>query len=195
VGALRTLPGLTIVIPADGPQTASAFAATHRLPGPVYYSLGKDDATVIPGLNGAFELAQPQIIRRGADLAILAMGSVAAEAVAAAEELGTNGIESTVAVVSSFNPDPGLTDLLARFRVIITVEAQTISGGLASCIALQMARQGLGGQLCPLAIEAPQDGTTGSPADRLRKHGLDRTAIAATAYAALIPLSEATLRA
>src|SRR5271166_3462774 len=52
VGALRTLPGLTIVVPADPSQAATAIRDTQDVAGPVYYSLGKDDKISVPGLNG-----------------------------------------------------------------------------------------------------------------------------------------------
>ena len=62
IGALRTFPGLTVVIPADSAQTTTALHATRDLPGPVYYSLGKDDRTFVPGLDGRFELARVQVV-------------------------------------------------------------------------------------------------------------------------------------
>src|ERR1039458_6013339 len=80
IGALRTLPGVPIVIPADSPQTTTALAKTRHLSGPVYYSLGKEDRTRLPGLEGRFELGRVQLVRRGFDIAIVTMGSIAQEA-------------------------------------------------------------------------------------------------------------------
>ncbi len=187
IGALRTLPGLTVVIPADSPQTTTALTTTAQLPGPIYYSLGKDDRTLVPGLDGRFELGRVQVVRGGADIAIVAMGSIAPEAVAAAVDLAGHDIQATVIVVSSFNPDPedDLVRILGKFRHVISLEAQTISGGLAACVASQIACHGLSCRLHALAVKVPQDGTTGSPADRWRKYGLDRMSIAATALSAL----------
>lgn len=59
IAVLRTLPGLTVVIPADPAQTVTAMEATGKLPGPVYYSLGKDAGAVLPELGGRFELGGP----------------------------------------------------------------------------------------------------------------------------------------
>jgi transketolase len=197
IGALRTLPGLTVVIPADSPQTTTALTKTCQLPGPVYYSLGKDDRTLVPGLHGRFELGRTQVVREGDDIAIVAMGSIAQEAVAAASDLDARGIHPSVVVVSSFNPDPedDLAEILSRFRHVITVEAQTISGGLAACVGGQIAQRGLPCRLHPLAVRTSSDGTTGSQADRWRKHGLDRASIAQKAMAVvgsndvMIPIS------
>jgi len=187
IGVLRTLPGLTIVIPADSRQTTTAFAKTRHVSGPVYYSLGKDDRALVPGLDGRFELGRVQIVRSGGDIAIVAMGSIAQEAVAAAEDLALKGIEAAVIVVSTFNPDPehDLIETLGAFRHVISLEAQTISGGLAACVGAQIARHGLPCRLHPLAVRVSPDGTTGSPAERWRKYGLDRCGIANTAVEAL----------
>jgi transketolase len=187
IGALRTFPGLTVVIPADSAQTTTALHKTSDLAGPVYYSLGKDDRTFVPGLDGRFELARVQVVTAGDDIAIVTMGSVAPEAVAAAVQLASQGIHATVMIVSSFNPDPEdhLMELLSRFRHVISVEAQTISGGLASCVAMQIATHGLPCRLHPLAVRDSPDGTTGSPADRWRKYSIDRASVVNAALAAL----------
>ena len=187
IGALRTLPGLTVVIPADSPQTSTALRATSELPGPVYYSLGKDDRALVPGLDGRFSLGRLHEVTQGNDIAIVAMGSIAQEAVAAAAELAAHGVKASVLVVSNFNPDPedDLAEMLSRFRHVISVEAQTISGGLAACVAMQIAKHGLECRLHPLAVRSSPDGTTGSPADRWRKHALDRRSMVDTALSAL----------
>jgi transketolase len=187
IGALRTFPGLTIVIPADSAQTATALRKTSDLPGPVYYSLGKDDRTFVPGLDGRFDLARVQVVTPGEDIAIVTMGSIAPEAVAAANDLASRGVTAAVVIVSNFNPDPedDLIEILSRFRHVISLEAQTISGGLAACVGMQIAKHGLPCRLHPLAVCVSPDGTTGSPADRWRKYSLDRTSVANTALAAL----------
>jgi transketolase len=187
IGALRTMPGLTIVIPADSAQTSSALRQTSNLASPVYYSLGKDDRAFVRGLDGRFEIGRVQVVSHGDDIVIVTMGSIAQEAVAAADTLALQGISAAVVVVSTFNPDPedDLLQILAQFHHVISLEAQTISGGLAACLGMQIAKHRLACRLHPLAVEVAQDGTTGSPADRWRKHSLDRLSIARTAQAAL----------
>jgi len=58
VGVMRLQPGLTVIAPADHQQARTAIAETWDLPGPVYYRLGKDDKTTVPGLDGRFALAR-----------------------------------------------------------------------------------------------------------------------------------------
>lgn len=187
IGALRTLPGLTIVAPADSLQAAAALRATADLPRPVYYSLGKDDRSVVRGLDGRFALERIEVVRRGDDLVIVALGSVAIEAVAAAERLSLAGVQAAVAIVSSFNPDPAadLAQLLAGFRHVISVEAQTISGSLGALVASVIASEGLRCRLRAIAVRSTPDGASGPQHERWRKHGLDCGSIVETALKAL----------
>jgi len=53
---LRVQPGLTIFAPADYQQTSTIFKQTWDMPGPVYYRLGKDEQTIVPGLMGKFAI-------------------------------------------------------------------------------------------------------------------------------------------
>ena len=188
VAMLRNLLGLTIVIPADHQQAGSAVRATFDHPGPVYLSLGKDDRTVIPGLNRRFELGKAQVIRPGNDIAIVVMGSITAEAVRAAAELHRLGTDAAVIVVSSFNPDPAehLGALLAGFERVVSVEAQAAPGGLAAFVSSVIATQGLQCRLTPLAVWDSPDGTSGSQEDRWRKHGLDAARIVVAAASAQV---------
>jgi transketolase len=185
IATLRTLPGLAVVIPADSAQAANAIRATSDLPGPVYYSLGKDEKISVPGLNGRFELGKVQVVREGCDIAIITMGSIGQEAAAAAGILADHGVAATVAVVSSFEPDPeeDLANLLVGFRHAISVEAQTVSGGLGSLVATVIASRGLACRLRILGVGSPSDGTSGLQMERWRKYRLDRNSIAEAALA------------
>jgi transketolase len=179
IGVLRTLPGLRVIIPADSAQAYTAISQTYDLPGPTYYSLGKDDRATVHDLDGRFELGRVETVRPGTDLAIVSMGSITTEAVAAADELQRLGINAAVAVVSSFNPDPikDLAELAASVPHVISVEAQTLSGGLAAMLGLVISSHNLPCRLWPLAVRTSPDGRSGSQQDCWRRHKLDRTSI------------------
>ncbi|HEY6391226.1 MAG TPA: transketolase C-terminal domain-containing protein [Bryobacteraceae bacterium] len=184
VAVLRTLPGLTIVIPADSDQAANAISDTSKISGPVYYSLGKDDKITVPGLNGRFHLGKIQVTRTGGDIALVTMGSLSQEVAAAAEELSSRGLEAAVAVVSNFYPDPedDLADFLSKVRHAVSVEAQTMSGGLGAFAAGIIASRGLQCKLRALGVRTPPDGTSGVQEERWRKHGIDRHGIVRTVH-------------
>jgi transketolase len=187
LAVLRNLPGLTIVAPADSAQATCAVRATAGLPGPVYYGLSKDERLPVSGLDGRFELGRIQLVCAGPDLAILSVGPISTEAVAAADLLSGYGIAAAVAIVSNFNPDPAedLAAWLADFPCAISVETQTLPGALAAMASGVIASRGLSCKLYPLGVRNPCDGTMGSQQDRWRKHGLDRDSIVKSAVAAL----------
>ncbi len=179
VALMRTQPGMTVVAPADHLQTRAALLETWDMPGPVYYRLGKDDKTTIPGLDGRFALGRPQLIRKGSDLLIITMGSVTSEVTKAANALSGMGIECTVIVVSSLNPGPidDLVDVLPCFSVAMTVENHYRAGGLGSVVSEIIAEHGIGCRVVRCGIERVLDGVSGGT-DYLRHiHGLSSEAL------------------
>lgn len=193
VGVLRTLPGLRIVAPADHAQTVTALRATWDLPGPAYYRLGKDDRSVVPGLDGRYEDGRVQIVREGRAVLLLAMGAVAVEAAAAAEALAQDGIDAACGVCACLAPAPedDLAALCARFPVVVTVEAHVVAGGLGSIVCevvagrLTGAGAGTGApRVVRAAVRAPSV-RGGSTRFHHAAHGLTREALAATARTAL----------
>ena len=180
IGVMRLHPGLTVIAPADHEQTANAIRATWDLPGPVYYRLGKDDRTVVPHLNGRFELGRIQIVGDGSDVLFVTMGAIASEAAAAIELLANAGIHATLAIVSTVNPAPAadLIEILARFSVVLTVEAHYINGGVGSLVSEVVAENGLGCRVHRCGVRVGPDGVVGSQRFLEDRHGLSRAALA-----------------
>lgn len=187
VGILRVQPELGIVVPADYMQTRTALRTTWDVPGPVYYRLGKDERTTVPGLEGAFEIARAQTIREGDEAQVIAMGSVAAEVAAAIDLLSAEGISAGLTIVASVAPSPteDLAQLLARIPVAVTVEAHYAVGGLGSLVSEVVAERGLGTRVVRCAVAAHSGHRSGSEAYLLRSHGLDRHAVVAAVTQAL----------
>lgn len=180
MGVMRVQPGLTVVAPADHEQTANALRATWDMPGPVYYRIGKDDRTTIPGLRGRFRLGRAELAREGDDVALIVAGSVATEASAAAELLAERGVGASVLVVPTLQPAPedDIRTLLSRVRLAITVEAHSINGGLGSLVAEVIAEHRLPCKLVRRGVRTPPDGRSGSQSYMHERHGLDSKSIA-----------------
>lgn len=179
IAVMRAQPGLTVVAPADSAQTTTALKKTFDPPGPIYYRLGKDDRQIVPGLDGAFELAKIERLRDGADVAIVTTGAISVEAIKAAEMLERDGISSSVFVVSSFNPAPveDLQTMLKPFSHVISLEAHYINGGLSSCVAEVIATAGLRCRLVPCAVKEQPEGVTGSQSFMYEKYGISANAV------------------
>ena len=187
VAVMRALPGLTVVAPADHEQAAAALSATWDLPGPVYFRLGKDDRSVVPGLDGRFGLGRAEMVRLGgARIVLVALGPVAREAVAAAELLSGQGLDCPVVVVASVSPAP-VDDLLEAFagaHTVVTVEAHSIVGGLGSLVSEIVAEHGLGCRVVRCGVRSAPDGVGGSEAFLNARHGLDGEGISRAVEAA-----------
>ena len=187
VGVMRTLPGMTVVAPADHRQARAAIEATWDLPGPIYYRLGKDDKTVVPGLIGRFALGRAETIREGRDVLLVAMGAVASEAVTAANQLAARGVDAGLMIVASICPPP-TADLAAAavgVPLVVTVEAHSVIGGVGSLVAETIADHGLGCRLVRCGVRSAPDGRSGSTDYYHRVHGLTGVAVATTTLRAL----------
>jgi transketolase len=187
VGVLRLQPGMTVIAPADHEQARAAVLQTWDHPGPVYYRLGKDEQTTVPGLRGRFELGRLQAIGTGRDVLLVAMGSIATEAAKAMQILAASGVAATLAVVASLNPAPAadLCELLPRFRTALTVEAHYRNGGVGSLVAEAIAEGDLRCRLVRCGIAATPSGVTGSLEYLLQMHGLSARQLAETALGAV----------
>ena len=181
VGVLRVQPGITIVTPADYEQARCAFLKTCHLPGPIYYRLSKDEQTIIPELNGYFELGRAKCIGNGKDLIIIAMGTMASEAYSSIKELANQGINATMMVVACINPPPtdDLKEALSQFRLAVTVEAHYITGGLGSMVSEVIAESGIRCRVVRCGIENKMDGFVGSQRYLYDKYGVSGRMITA----------------
>ena len=187
IAVMRVQPGLTVIAPADAQQARTAVAATWNLPGPVFYRIGKDDKAIVPGLEGRFELGKLQCLREGTDLLLIAMGSVATEATAAAQALATRGVSCGVAIVASVSPAPvdELAKLLAKYPVVLTVEAHYRVGGLGSLVAEVMADRHLRCHLFRCGVGSLPDGRIGSQRYLYNLYGLSAEKLVEAAISAL----------
>jgi len=187
LAVMRVQPGMTVIATADHRQHASALRATWDLPGPVYYRIGKDDTTEVPGLDGRFRLGRAELVRAGRDVCLVATGSVAAEAAAAAEMLGERGVDAGFVVVACLQPPPtdDIAAALGNVPAALTVEAHYAAGGLGSLVAEVVAERGIRCRLRRCAVLTTPDGVSGSQRFMHQAHGLTREALVETALEVL----------
>jgi transketolase len=185
IAVMRVQPRMSVLAPADDAQARAAVEATAGLAGPGYLRVARAGPPV-PGLEGRFRLGRAELIGSGADVALVALGGAAQEAVGAAELLERDGVDATVAVVSSFNPSPieDLGELLARVPLAVTVEAHYVDGGLGSLVAETIAETGLECRLVRCGVRTMPTGESGSREYLQEQHGLSPAAIARTTLAA-----------
>ncbi|MGA8117047.1 MAG: transketolase C-terminal domain-containing protein [Actinocatenispora sp.] len=145
LAVLRSLPGFTVVVPADAAQADAAVRQTLDAPGPVYLRLGKAatpslDETV--GERPDFRVGRAQWLHAGDDIAIVACGPhPVLAAVRAARRLAEHGVGASVLNMHTVRP-LDVTALLAAARTaiaVITVEEHWRNGGLGSAVAETLA--------------------------------------------------------
>ncbi|HEX3608970.1 MAG TPA: transketolase C-terminal domain-containing protein [Solirubrobacterales bacterium] len=187
---MRTQPSIATIAPADAAQARAALRATTDLPGPVYFRISKR-GDELPGLDGRFELGRLDVVREGQDVAILAIGSIAHEAVAAADLLAERGIDAAVGLVPSFNPSPieDIAALLSRIPAALTVESHYRDGGLGSLVAETIAERGLDCRLLRAGVPHMPGGESGSQQFLEHRHGLSARHLAHQLEQALSPIA------
>jgi transketolase len=183
LAVMRVQPALTVLAPADHRQASTLVAQTVGLPGPIYYRLGKDDVSLVPGLDGRFELGRAELVRQGTDCLMITIGAITVEAVAAADLLEAEGVSCAVLVVSSLRPAPetDIADALLACSTVMTVEAHYTTGGLGSLVAEIATDRGISCRLRRCGFDDQPDTISGSQGYMQDAAGLSAAALARTA--------------
>lgn len=156
VGILRTIPGMTIVVPADASQVRHAIRAVAKTPGPAYIRIGSGRDPVVFENDCPFELGKVRILREyGKDVALFANGFILNRVLEAADQLKAAGTGATVVEVHTLRPldVSGITAVLKKTKAAVSVEDHNINGALGSAIAEVIAED----CPCPLTRIALRD--------------------------------------
>lgn len=137
VALMRSIPNMTVVVPADGLQVRAAVPAIAAHPGPVYLRIGRGDLPDVTAEAEPFVIGRLQRLRDGTDVTVFAMGTMVHVALTAANELAGQGFSVRVVNVATLKPiDRTEVVTLARgTRAVVTTEEHNIIGGLGSTIA------------------------------------------------------------
>ena len=137
ISLMRTLPNMTVLVPADAIEMEKAVFAAAKYNGPVYIRTGRLPTDICTEENTPFEIGKANILKEGADAAVIACGIMVPQAVLAAEELAKEGIH--IRVVNMHTIKPLDTEaVLAAARdcgAVVTAEEHSIIGGLGSAVA------------------------------------------------------------
>ena len=143
LAAMRAVPELVVVAPADGQETALALEALYDMAAPAYLRLPRADARALFDEHHVFKLGAGVLLRDGHDLAILSTGCQTARALAVADRLVERGLAVTVLHLPTVKPldEAGvLAAARACGRVLVT-EEHARAGGLGSAVAELLAEQ------------------------------------------------------
>lgn len=138
IALMRTIPGMTIINPADDIEAKAAVRAAILHDGPVYMRFGR---LAVANVNNPdtynFELGKGVLLRDGNDVTIIATGLLVGEALSAAELLAADGIDARVINIHTIKPiDKDIICKAAReTSVIVTAEEHSVIGGLGGAVA------------------------------------------------------------
>jgi len=138
---MRSIPGMTVICPADDVEAKAAVKAAYEMEGPVYLRFGRLAVPVFHGDDYKFEIGKGEIVKDGTDVAIIANGLLAYEAIKAGEILAEQGINAMVINMATIKPlDEELVIAAAKkCGKVITCEEHSVIGGLGeavcSCLA------------------------------------------------------------
>jgi len=167
-----SLPGFTVIVPADAIETAQAVRTAAASYGPFYIRLCRPKVPPVYTESYRFNLGKAVTMRQGGDVTIIAIGLMVAAALEAAKNLRREGIDCRVLNMSTLKPidEAAITQAAAETGAIIAAEEHLEHGGLGSIVAQVLARH----QPVPMEFVAIKDtyARSGKPAELLQRHGL-----------------------
>ncbi len=177
IALMRSIPGMTVICPADDTEAKAAVRAAYDYEGPVYMRLGR---LAVPVFNDPetykFELGRGVVLREGTDVAIIATGLMVAAALEAAESLAEKGVSAEVVNIHTIKPlDEELVRSVAKkCGRVVTCEEHSVIGGLGDAVLSALAVDPV-----PVRKVGVNDvfGESGPAVELLAKYGLDAAGV------------------
>lgn len=185
IGLMRGLPGMTVLVPADAPETAKCVDVAAEIQGPVYCRFSRTNVPTVSLPEDPFVLGKARVMRDGSDVTLVGCGIMVAKCLEAADSLAKAGVEARVINLSSVKPlDVATLDKAARETGgIVTAEEHTVVHGIGAAVASALAQN----HPVPMAFVGVQDtfGESGEAEELLRKYGLTSQGIVDAAHRVL----------
>jgi transketolase len=177
ISYMRSIPGMRVLVPCDGPETKDAVMEAYRQEGPFYIRIGRAKAQTVENKK-KFVLGKGYILEEGRDVAIVATGIMVQAALKARETLAKEGISPYVVNIHTIKPIDKelLIRLSSKVKGFVICEEHSVIGGLSSAIIEALAEDR------PVRIKrvATNDvfGQSGTPQELLKKYKLESQDIA-----------------
>ncbi len=172
-----SLPGVKVIVPADGPSSKAATAAILNVNGPTYLRLARGKVAEVYPDGCDFEIGKANQLRDGTNRPIIANGLMVAAALDAAKELESGGISARVLDMHTVKPidEEAIAKAARETGKIVVAEEHLEHGGLGAAVAMAAARL----HPVPMAYVNLGDryAESGDPMGLLQKYGLTPQAI------------------
>ena len=172
LAVMRALPNMRVYAPADAEDVVKVVEEVNTIQGPCYIRLGRGREPVFETVGK--RRADVNLIRKGEDVAIVTIGPILNEAVAAAEKLAEEGIDCTVISLVCLKPFPSerFFELLGEHSAIVTVEEHNVVGGLGSTVADEMVARGCCRRLIKMGLKDCYTSVVGDQAYLRKFYGI-----------------------
>ena len=146
---MRSIPGMTVICPADDVEAKAAVRAAYEMEGPVYLRFGRLAVPVFHDESYKFVIGKGEVVKDGTDVAIIANGLMTYEAIKAGEELAAAGINAMVINMPTIKPlDEELVIAAAKkCGKVITCEEHSVIGGLGEAVCACLSEK------CPTPVK------------------------------------------
>lgn len=178
LAVLRAIPNLTIVAPGDPVEVEKLVPQIVVHEGPVYLRLGRAGEDPMHPPDTEVVLGHPTPARNGDDVLLLTTGGMLPVALEAADALERDGVSAAVVSVHTLKPLDGaaITQLAARYPVVVTCEEHSILGGLGGAVAEVLLEAGVAATFRRFGLRGFPDGV-GSQDYMRTANGLDPGAL------------------
>ncbi|MFC2058435.1 transketolase family protein [Chloroflexota bacterium] len=167
-----TLPGLTVIVPADAMEAAQAIKVAASVQGPFYIRLSRPTTPLVYAPDYQFTLGKATVLREGKDVTIIVTGILVAHALEAAQSLRQDGIACRVLSMSTLKPldKEAIVQAARETGAIVVAEEHLRAGGLGSAVAQVTAEE----HPVPMSFIALNDtfAKSGKPHELLERYEL-----------------------
>ncbi len=181
LAALRAIPNLTILVPADNFETREVIRYAAQAAKPVFVRFGKAPMYALHNSAAKFAVGKTITLREGNDVAFIATGEAVIHAVLAAGRLAECGLNCRVISMHTVKPLDTETVLQAgrECQAVITVEEHSVHGGLGEACAATLMQAGVSKPFRIVGVP-DEDTITGAQADIFRHYGITMEGLAHT---------------
>lgn len=174
IALMRTIPGMTVIVPADDIEAKAAVRAALEYNGPVYLRFGR---AAVPVINDRpdyhFEMGKGIRLGDGKDVSIFATGILVSAAIDAAEKLAADGISADVIDIHTIKPlDRELViESAKKTGLVVTAEEHSVIGGLGGAVCECLSEE-CPTKVCRIGVK-DRFGESGKASELIKIFGFD----------------------
>jgi transketolase len=182
--ALRAMPDVPVVAPADNCEAEAAVRLAAATDGPMYIRFGKRALACVHGIeSGTVSVERATWLRSGGDIGFVATGETVGIALDAADRLAERGIDATVVSVPMVRPldTDTLFEVARSVRALVVTEEHSVHGGLGEACATALMTEGI--QVTFRGLGIPDERiVNGSQLEVLAHYGIGAERLAALSH-------------